>query len=123
MAFVEYINSKHMADSWVIRVLTGLSDDLPITDDQYEETLKILSTFTIGFIDNMQDFLEVLNKRFRWEAKSDSKNNRNESKASEKLLVEDIQESTLKVFNERVKYDVKLYEHFRNANKSTLNKF
>jgi len=123
MSFVEYINSKHMADSWVIRVLTGLSDDVPITDMQYEETVKILSTFTIGFFDNMQDFLEVLNKRFRWQSKSDFKNNRNESKASEKLSVGDIPESALKIFNERVKYEMKLYEHFRNANKSPLNKF
>jgi len=115
MSFKDYIYSELIPDSWIIRNITGLPNNKPITNKEYNEAIQVLSKFKIGFIDDMPKFLAELTNDFGF-PNTDSKgsnhlSNKNDFSPREKKP--DLSKQDLKVFKDRTQYDQKLYNHFK----------
>lgn len=109
MTFGEYINSDKISDSWLIRNITGMPDDKPITEDDYDRCKNFLSSFAlIGFKERFDDFLIEIEKRYQWkyEHGGDFSNINDISSRSP------ISDHDLEKFNKIAHYDKKIYNYF-----------
>lgn len=115
MSFSDYINSKYLTDSWIIRNILGLPEDKQITDVEYNKAIRVLSRFNIGFFDEMPKFLKRLKEEFGFlvHGVDTNEDSINKNKLSSKEDVSELSEQDIKTFNERTKYDRMLYDHFK----------
>ena len=122
MSFSDYINSEFLPDSWLIRNLIGLRDDHAIISKEYDETIQLLYKFKIGFFENLPKFLKELKEEFGFSVHDIETENdlTNKNKISRKEDISELSENDLKVFNERVKYDIMLYDYFKEYKKPAL---
>jgi hypothetical protein len=109
MTFGEYINSDKISDSWLIRNITGIPDEKPITEDDYYECKNFLSSFAIiGFKERFNDFLKEIDGRYQWKYEMNEEFS-NTNNISSRISISD---NDLEKFNKITHYDKKIYDHF-----------
>jgi hypothetical protein len=120
MTFKEYIKSTKVSDSWVIRNLTELPNNVPITEKDYKKAIRLLSKFDVGIYENLDEFFEKINKKFGFSVCEQLENSKNENKISKKTKFFELSKEEKDIFNERTKFDAKLYNNFKNKNSRVL---
>ena len=116
MSFKEYIKSTKLSDSWLIRNLTEISNNKPLTEKEYKKAIQILSKFDVGLYEKLSEFFNKLNKKFGFIAYGQLDNLKNENKTSQKTKFSELLKEEQDIFNERVKFENKLYNHLKNKN-------
>lgn len=108
MSFMEYAYSNLIPNNWIVRNLTNLQDDQPVTEDHLESCKNYLSKFNhIGFLEKIEDTLKFLDQEYNWKYINNIKEN--ENKVSKK---EPITSELLDQLNCILYYDNKLYDYF-----------
>jgi hypothetical protein len=117
--FRDYILSKQLEDSWLIRNLGNVNDQNPLNEQHFEEVVDTLNDFKVYDIKDtdkaiQETFLECYNfdikqiKLNPWDTFT-----KNES-VTKKVKFEEISEEAQKVFMERTYWDNKLYNTYIN---------
>lgn len=110
----EYIKSSYLEDSWLIRQFANVSDNEGINDNHYNETFNELKNFDIADVKNTEILLkDVYSKYLNLELSI------NDRKVLSKDLVHNASKKNdhvfsideIKIVNERMKYEIKLYNN------------
>lgn len=122
----DYLSSYKVPDSWLIRELLNMHNNEIITEDHYNECIKILDEFDVGIIENVDLLIDkVLMECYSYNAndvfgflKNINPNKFNVNKNSSEKFPLNIDESAVNKFKERAKYDFMLYDHYSNKRKN-----
>ena len=113
--FETFIQSEHISDSWIIRDLLDIPNNKPISDVDFAKAIRIMSDFNVGFVEDLSSLRSDLRKEFGFSTHNVqtgmdpyNKGISHHGKKSKQLPAKN-----LTAFNERTKYDQKLYAHFR----------
>jgi len=121
--FIEYTSSMQFEDAWIIRNLLDVKDEHEISEAIYEKFLKFISYFNIVFTED-SDFPSKIGSLYEniYDGLSphlipnswlkDTPLNKNENK-NKKFSRESLSEDHLQVFNEKSKFDYKLYNSLK----------
>lgn len=110
----EYIQSSHLEDSWLIRQFANVSDNEGINDNHYNETFNELKNFDIADVKNTETLIkDIYSKYLNLELSI------NDRKVLSKDLVHNaskknnlsLSNDQIKILNERMKYEIKLYNN------------
>lgn len=110
----EYVNSHYIEDSWLIRQFANVSDTEGINDNHYDITYNELKHFDVADISNTEnlikqvyaDYLNIyLSNADRNSLSKDLVSNQSKKHNN------DLSEQDLQVVNERIKYEIKLYNN------------
>ena len=116
-SFVEYLSSDSLEDSWLIRSITGMRDNWPITNFWFDQCCNFLDSFNflIKGIENTDNIInEVLSSCFG-EGLSNSDRaqpNLNSTKIENKITINDLNEAVKEKFLKRTYWDRKLWERY-----------
>lgn len=116
--FEDYIMSKQLEDSWIIRNLINLSDSESIEESHFQqaiESLKYFNVYDIKHVDTAirQTFKECYGfdiqniERNPWDVVAKNETN------YKKINIEKLSKKAQQTFIERTYWDQKLYEHFK----------
>lgn len=110
----EYVNSHFIEDSWLIRQFANINDNEGIADNHYDVAYNELKNFDIADVKNTENLIkDVYSKYLNLEL---SINDRkvlskdlvhNASKKNNHVLSND----EIEIVNERMKYEIKLYNN------------
>jgi len=110
----EYVNSHFIEDSWLIRQFANINDNEGITDNHYNVAYNELKNFDIADVKNTENLIkDVYSKYLNLELSSNDRKFlskdlvHNASKKNNHVLSND----ELKIVNERMKYEIKLYNN------------
>ena len=110
----EYIQSIYLEDSWLIRQFANINDNEGITDNHYDVAYNELKNFHIADVKNTENLIKyVYNKYLNLELSVRDRKIlsrdliHNQSKKNNLSLSND----ELKIVNERMKYEIKLYNN------------
>lgn len=110
----EYVNSHFIEDSWLIRQFANVSDTGGINDNHYDITYNELKHFDVADISNTENLIKQVYENYLNIILSDADRNSlshdlvsNQSKKHNN----DLSEHDLQVVNERIKYEIKLYNN------------
>ena len=110
----EYVNSHFIEDSWLIRQFANVSDTEGINDNHYDITYNELKHFDVADISNTENLIKQVYANYLNIILSDADRNSlshdlvsNQSKKHNN----DLSEQDLQVVNERMKYEIKLYNN------------
>lgn len=121
--FEQYITSDQLEDSWLIRGITNMSDNLIIDQQWFDLTINFIreyniQTADINDIDNVLDqlFKTLFNKSFidlvrlcnATRSPSEIVKETNRNKYS-KISLADLSEDIRKIYNDRTRWDYELY--------------
>jgi len=115
-SFEEYINSHYLEDSWLIRNLINVSNDVCLNEEHFKEVCNILKTFDVYDIKNVNKCIKDaymlcynLNMDDEMITRDTLRKNENNYK---KIKFEELSSDTQKIFIERTYWDNKIYERF-----------
>ena len=116
-SFVEYLSSYSLEDSWLIRSITGMKDNCPITRFWFDQCCNFLNSFNflIKDIKNTDNIInEILLSCFQEGLSSSDTNTsmRNSTKIENKIIMDDLDEQTKQKFLDRTYWDRKLWERY-----------
>lgn len=116
--FLDYIKSPEMEDSWLIRNLTGISDNISITEKDFENSCDILNNFKITDIKNVNEiidsvFYECYNLKMEDIPKERRYIFKNETPI-QKINFLDLDGETQDFFLKRTEFDRKIYQKYCN---------
>lgn len=110
----EYIQSSHLEDSWLIRQFANVSDNEGINDNHYNETFNELKNFDIADVENTETLIkDIYGKYLNLELSSNDRQFLSEylvHNASKKNNLS-LSNDQIKILNERMKYEIKLYNN------------
>jgi len=116
--FEQYVSSKELEDSWLIRNLNSLEDVIPLDEIHFNQTKIILDDFKVYDIKDtdkaiQKTFLECYNfdtkqiKLNPWDTFTKNETN------TKKVKFEELSPETRQVFMERTYWDNKLYNSYK----------
>lgn len=121
--FLDYTSSMQFEDAWIIRNLLDVKDEHEISEAIYEKFLKFISHFNIVFTEdsdfpskigsiyeNIYDGLSPHQTPEFWFKDCPLTKNENKNKKFQREL---LSEDHVKVFNEKSKFDYKLYNSLK----------
>lgn len=116
-SFEEYISSEKMEDSWLIKNLLGINDEIVINQSHFDEVVYKLNDFKIYDIKDTELCLkDIFYECFRINIEDiESKflgNLFKNSNEYSKFKLEDLSENSQKVFQAQAKWEQKLYDAF-----------
>ena len=114
MCIRDSVNSHYIEDSWLIRQFANVSDTEGINDNHYDITYNELKHFDVADISNTENFIKQVYADYLNIYLSNADRNSlskdlvsNQSKKHNN----DLSEQDLQVVNERIKYEIKLYNN------------
>jgi hypothetical protein len=114
--FINYLTSARLEDSWLIRSITGMPDELPITNFWYKQCCYFLenNNFIIENIHNIDTTLNSILSNSHGEELKDqdtdiSVSNKNTTSSKLKITIEDLPEQTKQHFLKHTYWDRKLW--------------
>ena len=123
----EYVNSHFLEDSWLIRQFANVSDNEGINDNHYDITYNELKHFDVADISNTENLIKNIYANYLNIIVSDEelarcvpkrelpniKNSLSNDLVSNQSKKDnnDLSEQDLQVVNERIKYEIKLYNN------------
>lgn len=118
-SFTDYLKSYELEDSWIIRCITGISDNKIIDENDFEKTCEFLNGVRIKDIKNVDQLLnEIFNECYsiNLEEIGKLKNNlqlKNESASSKSNInLTSLDEDTKNIFLNRTMFDYKIYNKY-----------
>jgi hypothetical protein len=116
--FKEYLQSLHIEDSWIIRVMCNMPDTEGIEEFHYEFVKDLLSEFKVYDISNTDDLLNDVFESCYGISMTDIPEewsinivkNTSSHKTAEKVEVSDLNEDVRAAFFERTHHDYLVYE-------------
>lgn len=113
--FQEYIASPHYEGSWLVAMLSGASGK--ITQADYDSACRILDKFIIDSVKNVDKLINCVYKKCYNISLQDvgtlpaAQHHRSSYKES-KVAFEDLDATTVKLFQEKTKYERLLYDRY-----------
>lgn len=121
--FSEYLSSYELEDCWLIRNLTGISDNEIINEEIFDTACHILDEFKIKDIKNTDELLnEVFKECYNIDQSiaPDKDRNvfKNSTSSNDTLTFDNLDENTKSAFLTRTKFDRKLYTKYLSDNRT-----
>ena len=115
--FEEYIESKELEDSWLIRQLLCLNWSEPIEEVHYNTAIEKLKSFYVKPIDQIDSLIEeVFNKSYNLSRKECVKRSevisKNQASQTDILRFDQLSPDLKQKFIDRTEWDKKLYDYF-----------
>ena len=115
--FIKYLNSEDLEDSWIIRVLSGVSHNAALNKYWMDIAIQFLEShnFLIADISKTDDIInQVLQDCHEQPIINSDKQSsfRNSTKNTNKVKINDLNEKTKQKFLDRTYWDRKLWERY-----------
>lgn len=114
MTFVQYLNSEMLEGGWLIRSFIDLPNEIPITQEHFEQVCGILDNMLVFDVKNVDEYLK---KIFGYcydidviKLRADSYKNKTVGKIDTPF--ESLDDNTKRTFLNQVKWDNDLYERY-----------
>lgn len=116
----EYLRSAECEDSWLIRELCNVGLTSSITDADYNRACEILDGVIIGRFDKPGDTIDsIFSECYNLTLKDINfpvGSERHSTQYNKRIVQSELDNETLEIFRERVKYDILLYDKYITAN-------
>lgn len=101
-------------DCWIIRTLLDIPVEQPMTDERYNEGVKILDTFTIRDIKHTDDLVAAMYKKcFNIDVKNMEPRFLNAVEKNQSTYKKPINITNIQKVNQHLKYDIHLYNRYK----------
>lgn len=115
--FNEYIMSSEMQDSWLIRKLVGVADEVEISQSHVDSAISILDEYTISNISHIDNLLNFVfsycyNLTYSLADKIFATISKNSNNTLAEIKFADLSQETQTVFLERTKWDRLIYNKY-----------
>jgi len=115
--FEEYITSSEMQDSWLIRKLVGVTDDVEISHCDLDSAISILNDYTISSISLVDDLLNFVfsccyNLTYSLADKVFAAITKNSNATLNEIKFNDLSQEAQTTFLERTKFDRIIYNKY-----------
>ena len=114
--FLDYIKSPEMEDSWLIRNLTGISNNISITEKDFENSCDILNIFKITNIKNVDQIMDDVFYECYMLKRDDVPKERRYIFKNEtpipKINFLDLDRETQDIFLKKTEFDQKIYKRY-----------
>lgn len=123
--FNEYIMSSEMQDSWLIRKLVGVADEVEISQSHVDSTISMLDEYTISSISHIDNLLNFVfsccyNLTYSLADKIFATISKNSNNTLAEINFTDLSQETQTIFLERTKWDRLIYNKYCKES-STIN--
>ena len=112
--FIDHIKSKDLHSNWYIRVLTNFKS-MPCTEKDFNEAVKLLDTFKVCDINNIDKLFDEVFQECYWidssEIEDKSIINRNDSQG-ETIKFKDLDDELKNYISKNMELDIKLYRKY-----------
>lgn len=115
--FLDYLTSVNLEDSWLIRMLTGMPEEVEVNKHWYNTAINFINShnFIISDIKNTDDTLDmVINNCTGIPLIKHDREGSDYNKTTyiKRINFSELTESNRDIFNNRVFWDQALYDHF-----------
>lgn len=118
-SFVEYLNSHQLEDSWLIRNLLNIPDNVLLEREHFNETCKLLDNMYVFTIDNVDNALaKVFEDCYDFNISKKQFKNVISNQAQSKLNVpfDSLDMQSKAAFQVRTSWDRQIYERYKDVN-------
>ena len=112
-SFVEYLNSSELECGWLIRVLSDIPNNIPICQEHYDETCRILDGMHVSNTDNVdQELNKIFHHCYRIKAEKSPPDFSNKTQEKINISFNQLDDNTKTTFLNNTKWDIKLYNRY-----------